>query len=206
MSEYFYVTEGKDHGSVSAGISDIKIDFIDVREEKREVYVEASSGAEEKLSGIEAVAKIRDRERVSSRQIIRLPFTVEAFDEDAILAINMNFNQIEYHLSILQAYMNAKGFQSLSAPIEETENIVLFGLDSRKPQNIMGRSGRYFYWATDTEMLYALVPIRKPPSPRVSASISEVKTTFIEVFYVRVPLEAENISASLEVAISFTHI
>lgn len=201
----YYKNHQNEHGSVSAAISNIKIDFIDVREQKKKIYIEAYDGGEYILNSSELMAKIRDKKRVTSVKPIRLPFTVEAFDEDAILAINMNFKQIEYHLSMLQAYMNSKGYTSLSIPASSTENIVLYGLDHTKPQNMIARDKRYFYWATDTRRLYALFPVRRPPSPRVSASIAALSAILTKVFYSKTKV-SENISVSLGVSISFTHI
>lgn len=135
---------------------------------------------------------------------IRLPFRVTALNEEAVTALNLNFKEIEYRLSVLQKYMKAKGYAAIneSETAQAADTIVVVGLDANKPGGIVNRAGQWFYWATDTRKLYALLPLVIPASPLVSASIDSLVADLISINYVYPVVPSEHISASLSVTVS----
>jgi hypothetical protein len=192
--------------NVSVGIKDILITFLEIKTHEIDAYTPPYDPGAEILVKVKKTCQIRDSAGVFSTQTIKLPFEVVAFDDDAIYVINKDFEEIQRHLLAFQKYMNSKGYNSLSVPTKSTENIVLYGLDSNKPINVTGRDGRYFYWATDKRKLYALFPLKREPSPKVSVAISGIDAIFTKVFYTTASIGPENISASLNVSISFTSV
>lgn len=91
-------------------------------------------------------------------QIIRLPFRITDLSEDALVALNRNFAEIEYHLSELQQYMNNTGYGAIEEATALAQNLLLSGTDDKTPSNVDARNGRRFYWAKDAKKLKVLVP------------------------------------------------
>lgn len=86
---------------------------------------------------------------------------------DKVLSlINENFKILELKFQGMNNLINDDGsigdiditIQELAEMALMAEFIVTWGLDAEKPK-IFQRKGRWFYWATDTEKLYLLMPV-----------------------------------------------
>lgn len=127
---------------------------------------------------------------------ISLPAKLTELDEDAIRRLNLNFKEIEYHLSVLQAHMLSHGYGSLQEVTGKADTVVIVGPDADKPQGIVARNGIWFYWATDTRKLYALLQKSIPPSPVISTALTDLAVDYVQVYYVD-HIFSENVSAGI---------
>lgn len=188
--------------NISVGIKDILITFLEVKTHKIDAYTPAYDSGAEIRDNAKRKAQTTDAISVKPFRLMTLPFKVEAFNEEAIQIIDKDLSEIERHLLKIQQYMISKGYSYLSTPTGSAENIVIYGLDSKKPINVVSRNKRYFYWATDKRKLYALFPVKREGSPKVTVGISEINATLTEVFYTTKTIAPENISASISVSVS----
>ncbi len=91
---------------------------------------------------------------------------IESKVPDKVLSlVNENFKILEMKLQTMtniltdnNTYNMEDILDDLAELAEMAEFIVTWGLDADKPKCYQ-RKGRWFYWATDTEKLYLLMPI-----------------------------------------------
>lgn len=94
----------------------------------------------------------------TSAGVIRLPFRITEISEDMLTGLNRDFKEIEYHLSELQAYMNAHGYSAIEGIDDILNNMLLRGDEAKKPSGVMTSNGMRFYWAEDTKKFFILAP------------------------------------------------
>lgn len=72
---------------------------------------------------------------MANQDIIQLPFKVTSFSEDALVALNRNFSEIERYLSILQLYMKQTGKVLIDNSVQEGESynsVIITAVDGIK--------------------------------------------------------------------------